>query len=410
MQEYKRILDYIIEQADRNDARNLQFEQDILFNIGRIRSSIFERMVTRGQGCQTLTDMQGLLKILETMLQIFQSQLENTLEGKFKEYYNMGYQNTDSLIEVGLDVERRFQREVKEITIVRDDDTINYIQKHAFEMLTGYSASILQQLRATLGDLILKDNADRAAVQKVIQKILDVNPSKAKEIAQTELSRAYNFGVIERLRTYQAESGRQVRKYWHGFLYSASTCSYCHERIGHIYDLDDDSETLPAHPRCRCVWLPVLEGWDEPVDRRLIARANMLTTGYSEEQIYARINNRLNINYGEYLKVEDAVEYLQGDRTPDMISKIAIARDQAIDTTKADFQITAEQGDDVWSKRFNQQIGFWKTTVAEAIVDNNRDLLDRTYEGIKAVMLLPWSSQQISKWERLLHSIDEARS
>ena len=35
MLEYKRILDYIIEQADRNDARCLQFEQDIIFRIAQ---------------------------------------------------------------------------------------------------------------------------------------------------------------------------------------------------------------------------------------------------------------------------------------------------------------------------------------------------------------------------------------
>lgn len=409
MQQFKRILDYIIEQADRNDARCLQFEQDILFSMDKAKASIFDKMVTRGQGCQNLTDMQNMLPVLETMLDILNHEFRFTLEGKFKEYYEMGYKNTDGLLEVGLDVERRFQRNIKEITIVRDEDTINYIQSHAFDMLTGYAANIIQQLRAALGDLILKNNADRASVQAVIQKILDVNPSKAREIAQTELSRAYNMGVLNRLQQYQLESGRKVRKYWHGFMYSATTCTYCRERIGQIFDLDDDSETLPAHPRCRCVWLPVLEGWDEPVERSIIARANMLTTGYSEEQIYARIKNRLGIDYVEYLKIEDAVEYLQGDRTPSMMSKIAIAREQAIDVTKANFNINSENGQDTWSKRFNSQMSFWKTVVAEAIVDKDYTMLDKSYEAIKAVLLLPWSSRQISKWDSLLHSIDEAR-
>lgn len=410
MQEFNTILDYVIEQADRNDARNLQFEQDILFRINKAKENIFGRLVTRGQGCETLTDMQNMLQVFETMMDILEHEIQYILEGKFKEYYNMGYKNTDGLIDVGLDVERRFQRNIKEITIVRDEDTVKYIQGHAFEMLTGYTNNIIQQLRAGLGDLILKKSADRATVQAYIQRTLDVNPSKAKEIAQTELSRAYNYGVLDRLRQYQIESGRKVRKYWHGFMYSAVTCEHCRGNIGKTFDLDDESEVLPAHPRCRCVWLPVLEGWDKPVDRGIIARANMLTTGYSEEQIYARINNRLGINYGEYLKLEDAVDYLQGDRTPSMMSKIKIARDQAVASVKSDFQIQQEQGSDTWSKRFNTQMNFWKTTVAEAIVDKNTDLLGKAYEGIKAVMLLPWSAQQISKWERLLHSIENAQT
>ena len=55
-------------------------------------------------------------------------------------------------------------------------------------------------------------------------------------------------------------------------------------------------------------------------------------------------------------------------------------------------------------------MNFWKNTVAEAIVDNDKDMLNKCYDGIKAVIVLPWSSSQISKWEKLLYSIDEARS
>ena len=410
MLEYKRILDYVIEQADRNDAKCLQFEQDIIFNIERSKDSVFSRMITRGSGCENLTDMQNLLTIMQTMMQIFVYESKRALEDKFSEYYNVGFKNTDQLLDVGLDVERKFSRNIKEISIVRDEGTIKYIQEHSFDMLTGYSNDIIQQLRFALGDLILKKSADRASVQKLIEKVLNTNPSKAKEIAQTELSRAYNYGVLARLSAYEIETGTRVRKYWHGFQYSPKTCTYCHDRIGNIYDLHDDSEQLPAHPRCRCVWLPVLDGWDKPINTGMLARANMLTTGYSEEQIYSRINNRLGINYGDYLKLEDAVEYLEGNRTPSMISKIANAREQAIDVTKDSFQIQSETGSDAWSKKFNQQMNFWKNTVAEAIVDNDKDMLNKCYDGIKAVIVLPWSSSQISKWEKLLYSIDEARS
>lgn len=408
MQKYDRILDYVMEQADRNDAKCLQFEQDILFRIEKSRSSVFDKMIARGTGCENIYDVESLLTIMSTMMQIFIHESELILNNRFSEYYDIGYRNTSQLLDVGLDIERKFSKNITEMTIVRDKDTIDYIQKHSFEMLKGYSNNVIGKLRATLGNLVLRKNADRLTVQKSIEKILGVDASKAQEIAQTELSRAYNYGVLSRLNEYRIESGRDVRKYWHGFIYSAKTCTYCKERIGNIYDLNDNSESLPAHPRCRCIWLPILDGWDKPVDIKLISRANMLTTGYSEEQIYSRINNRLGINYGDYLKIDDAVEYLEGNRTPAMMSKIAIARDSAIDVTKDSFQIHQETGNDTWSKRFNTQMGFWKNIVAEAIVDNDEDMLSKCHDGLKAVMLLPWSSQQLSKWEKLLYNIDEA--
>lgn len=410
MLDYKKIIDYIIEQADRNDGRNLQFEQDILFRIDKLRDKTFNRMIARGSGCINLTEMQELMTVLQTMVEIYIKSVKNILNGKFNYYYEMAKKNIDQLIEVGLNIEKKYSQPVKETKITYDKKTIEFIQQHAFELLGGYGQSIITQLRARLGDMVLKGNADRASVQKMIEKVLNVDPSKASDIAQQELSRAYNTGTLERLKEYQALTGNKVQKYWHGFKYSKKTCSYCHSRIGRIYDLDDDSETLPAHIRCRCIWLPVLNGWDGPLNRNLIVRANMLQTGYSEEQIYSRLNNRLGINYAEYLKVEDAMEYLEGDRTPSMMSKIAIARDQAIDATKADFGISAETGNDIWSKKFNQQMGFWKTIVAEAIVDGDQDMLWKCYDAIKAVMVLPWSGEQLTKWESLLNSVDKART
>ena len=118
----------------------------------------------------------------------------------------------------------------------------------------------------------------------------------------------------------------------------------------------------------------------------------------------------MGINYAEYMDVEDAMDYLEGDRTPSIMSKIATAREQAIDTTKADLNISAEAGTDTWSKKFNTQMGFWKGLVAEAIVDGDKDMLTKCYDGIKAIMVLPWSGEQLAKWESLLNSVDKART
>lgn len=410
MEEFKRIIDYVIEQADRNDAKNLQFEQDIIFNIERSRDKIFSRMLSRAQGCINLTQMTEMLHVMDTLADILEREFETHLLNKFAEYAQTGYDNTSQLIETGLDVEKRFSERVSEIRIDRDNETIKYIQEHAFDMLSGYTSGLIQSMRASLGDLILKNSADRATVQKLIQRILDTNSSKAKEIAQTELSRAYNTGVLERLKQYYAETGVKPKKYWHGFKYSAKTCGYCYDRIGRVYDYDDDSEQLPAHPRCRCIWLPVLDGWDKPIDTGIISRANMLTTGYSEDQLYSRLNSRLGIDYAENMNIDDVVKYLEGDRTPSIMSKIGIARESAIEQTKDSFNITQETGTDTWSKRFNQQMSFWKNLVAESIVDKDKDKLEKYYEGIKAVTLLPWSGEQLDKWNKLLKEVSKELS
>lgn len=136
----------------------------------------------------------------------------------------------------------------------------------------------------------------------------------------------------------------------------------------------------------------------------------MLTTGYSEDQLYSRLNSRLGIDYAENMNIDDVVRYLEGDRTPSMMSKIGIARESAIEQTKDSFDITQETGTDTWSKRFNQQMSFWKNLMAESIVDKDKDKLEKYYEGIKAVTLLPWSGEQLDKWNKLLKEVSKELS
>lgn len=405
--EYTRVIDFIIEQANRDDARNLEFEQDLLFRISKAKDKTFAKILEMSMGFTSMLEMTQMLSKFEDILKQFHGEVVRILINKFEEYHDIGYKNTDTLLETGNDVDHQLNQRISEMAIERDSDTIDFVQKHAFDMLSGYDTKLIDRLRAELGNLFLNKTTDRATVRNMVEKVLGVDQSKAEEIAQNELSRAYNYGVLARMRDYEKETGARVRKYWHGFLYSPKTCGYCLNHIGNIYDLEDDSEQLPAHSRCRCTWLPILDGWDKPVSKDLISRANILTTAYSEKQIYECINNRLGITYGELIHVDDATNYLSGDRSPTTMSGIANARTAAIKRMIDSFDITSETSGDNWSKKFNSQMSFWKDTVATAMVDNDRDLLEKSIEGIKAVVLLPWTGEQMSKWNKLVRYIDD---
>ena len=105
--------------------------------------------------------------------------------------------------------------------------------------------------------------------------------------------------------------------------------------------------------------------------------------------------------------MDDITNYLSGDRSPTTMSGIANARTAAIKRTIGSFDIVSETSGDNWSKKFNTQMSFWKDTVASAMVDNDRDLLERSKEGIKAVVLLPWTGEQLAKWNKLIRYIDD---
>lgn len=407
MATYNRIIDYIIEQADRYDINNLQLEEDIKFNLSRTTDRYYSMVISK-----VLTDITSVLAMQKLMISIdnvmkgYVSACQKILLDTFSDYYKTAYNNTGDLIDLGNELMNKFSQ-VSEQKSNReyDEDTIEYIEDHAFELLTGHSYQKVEQIRAELGNLFLSGKANKANVRDAIEKILNVNRSKAEEIAQTELSRAYNFGTMARLYEYQRISGQRVRKYWHGFKYSENTCEYCRPRIGSVYDLDDYTEELPAHVRCRCVWLPILDGWDGPVDTKLISRANMLNTGYNKDMIYQRINNRLGINYAEYMSDNAINDYVAGDRTEKIYDEMNKARDRYIKDKSSSFDIAKDNSRTHMSNEFNQQMAFWKKYIAGAMADNEKDVLDKSYEAIKGVMLLPWNATQSDEWNKLLNII-----
>lgn len=408
MAERNRIIDYIIEQADRYDIKNLQFEDDLKFQLKRLtdryNALAVGKVIYNIESVYTLTK---LMSSIEKVMKEYISQCEKIMLDKFAEYYNTAYENTGDLIDLGNELSAKFNQNVSEQKANHeyDEDTIQFIQDHAFELLKGHSYQKIEKLRAELGNLFLQGRANKANVRDLVQKILEVNKSKAEEIAQTELSRAYNFGTLKRLYDYQQLTGKKVKKYWHGFKYSDRTCEYCRPRIGLTYDLDDYSEELPAHVRCRCVWLPVMDGWDKPLNVKILSRANVLNTAYNKEMMYTRINSRLGINYAEYMSDKAMTDYLSGERSQKIQDELDNARKQYVKDKTNSFDIARDNSRTHMSNEFNQQMDFWKKIVAGAMADNDIELLNKSYDGIQGIMIMPWNAEQLSKWNDLLSII-----
>ena len=404
----KSIIDYLKEQIDIYDGTNVKIEKNVIDNAMDIYDKACDRIldivVLSSDNIDTLLKMQTLITRINTPLSDMYTGMYKTIVPTLPGYYERGYMQCDDLIQIALEVSAKAQG-IRENRLNPDEHTIESIKYHAFEMVKGISDDIIKDLRGKMGMLLVSHNCTRENLMKEIEKTLHVNRSRAYMIAQTELSLAYNAGALARMREFNLLNDNTMKKYWYGFKYSEKTCSYCRPRIGNKYDIDDDSEHLPAHPRCRCVWLPFVEGWDTPISMDITRRADMLKRVYKPEEIYRKINNRLGIDYAQYMSEDIARKYINGYRSQDITSEILKARNHKIKDTMDDFDIAVASSNEVMRKEFVQQMNFWKRYVAENIVDNNTENLERAYEAIKGVMVLPWSGEQLSKWNKLLKYI-----
>ena len=159
MKEFNSIVDYIKDQADRYDANNLQFEQDILFKIRKETDRYMNMIVnTVVVDITSVLIMQKLMISIQTIMDKYVLQCKKILLDTFSKYSDIAYKYTDDLIELGTTIEQKFNGDIKEQKSNKeyDEDTLDFIQNHSFELLKGHSQTKIEQIRSKLGDLFLK--------------------------------------------------------------------------------------------------------------------------------------------------------------------------------------------------------------------------------------------------------------
>jgi SPP1 gp7 family putative phage head morphogenesis protein len=121
--------------------------------------------------------------------------------------------------------------------------------------INGLSRAIWREAQAGLYD-------PAALASIIVAYVPGISASRAVLIAETEGNRALNAGLLW---TYARNGVREVVFTTRG---DDVVCTQCSPYSGNRYMLSDipAAAMLPLHPRCRCIWLAVLEGWTPPLE------------------------------------------------------------------------------------------------------------------------------------------------
>ena len=111
----------------------------------------------------------------------------------------------------------------------------------------------------------LDDNIGKDEIADMLEDALPFSEERAELIAQTEIARANQVGVLESYHAAQ-DAGVKVLKEW---LPDAEACEVCLENAdAGAIPIEDDfpsgDDAPPAHPHCECALVPLVVEDEEP--------------------------------------------------------------------------------------------------------------------------------------------------
>lgn len=183
--------------------------------------------------------------------------------------WQLGWQNGANIAnkELGGKSIAEFSQPEAESAIIRNRPAEEAIRSRINTLASDVSNSEWEDIRGAILDSIQPQSATQSPISRreLIGRINEVLGDKkdrfknrAENIARTELTFAYNAGRLDSYVRSGLVAGVKFLS-----IFDDRRCEICKSRHGIVVALDD-YETLarlviPVHPRCRCVWSPILK-------------------------------------------------------------------------------------------------------------------------------------------------------
>ena len=149
-----------------------------------------------------------------------------------------------------------------------DQQSIERLQalvSRTFTDLEGINRHAASQMTTTLSDGLIKGHSPKK-IAEALRNRIDMTKARAERIARTEIVRAQAEGQLNTLEL-MGVSRVGVNVEW-ATAGDGRVCPICDSMGGKVYEVKNAHGLIPAHPNCRCAFLPVVEVTSKSVSTR----------------------------------------------------------------------------------------------------------------------------------------------
>lgn len=138
-------------------------------------------------------------------------------------------------------------------------EKVELLASRTFDEMESVTDDMANRMGRVLADGMVQGKGPRE-VARDLNAQTDLGKDRALVVARTELIRSHSEGQLTALKQLGVkEVGAQVEWVTAGF----NVCPECASMEGTVVDIDKASGMIPAHPNCRCAWVPANVGEED---------------------------------------------------------------------------------------------------------------------------------------------------
>jgi len=129
-----------------------------------------------------------------------------------------------------------------------------WIRSRSLELAKLLNGTSIDDLRKTLAEGFELGESIPDLTKRVTEYYGETNKVRSKMVARTETIAASNEGALQGY----GDLGVEKVEWYTAMDERSEDCDICSPQHGVEYALDNSHGLIPAHPNCRCTWVPVL--------------------------------------------------------------------------------------------------------------------------------------------------------
>lgn len=223
-----------------------------------VKARLLGRVVLNYEPVQTMEQLEEFKQFVQAQVQQDLTGQANWLGEHIEESWMRGRRRSADDWLAGQNMppqQKEFLRQ-SFLSVPIDPVRVEALASTAYTNLQGISAQVSTVINQVTTQGLIQGLSPHEIAAEITRRV-GMLRRRAETIARTEMIRAHAEGQLSQLQNLGVEQVGVLVEWDH--TGDDRVCTFCRDMGGTTYTIDEARGLIPAHPNCRCAWIPHVE-------------------------------------------------------------------------------------------------------------------------------------------------------